>query len=161
MRVIICENDGPMDSLLQPPSATAFDAVSALLSAAAYAVVALGAMVRAPRDARARVFLLVALASIAPYCITALIWREGNAAAWSRAAILAVGLSLLIGSLGLLHFSQVFPSRRPWIRRHGYWLWIGYAVVVIVAVTAVALMPALPSMDQGPTGGFGAVSPEI
>lgn len=148
-----------MDSLLQPPAATAFDAVSAVLSAVVYLLVAIAALARAPNDARVRVFLGVALASAAPYCVTALIWYSGSRAAWSTSVIIIVGFSLMIGSLLLLHFAQVFPWRRPWIRRHGIWLWTGYAGVLLVTMFAVMVVPAVSSVvaDTG-SGGIGAVS---
>jgi hypothetical protein len=167
MRVIICENDAAMDSLLQAPAATAFDAVSALLSASVYLLVALAAIARAPRDARTRVFLAVAAASAAPYCLTALIWRDGGRAVWSRPVIVTVAASLMLGSLALLHFCQVFPWRRPWIRRRQRWLWSGYAAVGLLTVLGASLVPAIDASDGGlgagapGGGGLGAVSAPI
>jgi hypothetical protein len=159
MRVIICENDGAMDSLLKPPAATTFDAVSAVLSALVYLLVAIAALVRRPDDARVRVFLGVALASAAPYCVTALIWYGGASAAWSKGVVILVAFSLMIGSLLLLHFTQVFPWRRPWIRRHGMWLWAGYAVVLLIALGAAMLVPAFSTAtEEMASGGVGAVS---
>jgi hypothetical protein len=151
-----------MDSLL--PAATAFDAASSVLSALLYLIVAAAALVRAPRDVRARVFLLVALASAAPYGISALIWWRGAGAALSGAVVAITSLSLMVGSLALLHFTQVFPWRRPWIRSHGRWLAAGYAAaLVLVAASALItarVMAAIPP-DTG-TGGFGAVvSPDL
>src|SRR3954466_2928962 len=96
MRVIICENDAAMDSLLQAPAATAFDAVSALLSASGYLRGGVAAIARAPRDARTRVFLAVAAASAAPYGLTALIWRDGGHAVWSRPVIVTVAAALAL-----------------------------------------------------------------
>jgi len=148
-----------MDSLLQPPVATAFDAISSLISASLYLAVAIAALAYAPRDPRVRVFLAVALASIAPYGITSLMWLRGSAAAFSPAAIVVTALSLMLGSLALLHFTQLFPWRRPWIRRHRPWLFVGYAaVVVVVAAAALAFAQfAIESSTDG-SGGFGAVS---
>lgn len=147
-----------MDSLLHPPSATAFDAVSSLVSAAVYVLVALAALAQAPHDSRVRVFFLTAIASAAPYCVTALIWQRGSQALLSKAVIVSVGLSLMIGALALLHFAQIFPWRRPWIRRHAAWLWGGYAGVL--AITAIVSF-LTPSFDVSESGGLGAVSPGI
>lgn len=151
MRLIICENGAAMDTmpLLQTPPATAFDAASALLSAAIYGVVALAALLQSPRDVRVRVFAAVAAAAIAPYGVTALIWKRGAQAAWSRPVVIVVGLSLMIGSLALFHFSQVCPWRRPWIRRHGVWLWCGYAAVLVVAAAAFQFTPSFDLDDYG------------
>ena len=133
-----------------------------MLSAVVYLLVAIAALARAPNDARTRVFLGVALASAAPYCVTALIWYGGSGAAWSKGVIIIVTFSLMIGSLLLLHFAQVFPWRRPWIRRHGTWLWAGYAAVLLVTMAAVMLVPAftMGTADTG-SGGIGAVSAGI
>jgi hypothetical protein len=161
MRAIICENDAAMDSLLQPPSATAFDAVSSLLSAAIYTLVGLAALAQAPRDARVRVFLLVALASVAPYCVTAMIWQRGSQVLMSKAVIVTVALSLMINALALLHFAQIFPWRRPWIRRHGAWLWGGYAGVLLIAALVAFLAPSFDVSGDVGSGGVGAVSAEL
>jgi len=160
MSAIICENDGPMEGLLQTPTATAFDAVSSLLSAAVYVLVALAALAQAPRDARVRVFLAVALAGIAPYGVTALIWQQRGQGIWSKAVICTVGLSLMLGSLALFHFAQVFPWRRPWIRAHGIWLWGGYAGVLAIVAAAAFLTP---SFDVGgdQLGAISAGSAEV
>ena len=147
-----------MDALL--PVATAFDAVAAIVSAAVYLAVAFAALARAPHDTRVRVFLLTPLASAAPYGVNTLVWARGSAAAFSRPVIIATSLSLMIGSLALLHFTQVFPWRRPWIRRHGWWLYAAYAaVIVVVTVSALATQSLVVegSVEQG-SGGIGAVS---
>jgi hypothetical protein len=150
-----------MDSLLQPPSATAFDAVSSLLSAAVYVLVGLAALAQAPRDTRVRVFLLVAVASVAPYCVTALIWQHGSQVLWSKAVIVTVALSLMANALALLHFTQIFPWRRPWIRRHGAWLWRGYAGVLVITTLLAFLTPAFDVSGDVGSGGLGAVSAEL
>ena len=55
-----------MDTLLLPPAATAFEMASALVSALLYLAVGIAALARAPRDIRARMFFLTALASARP-----------------------------------------------------------------------------------------------
>src|SRR4051812_1164682 len=160
MHVIICENPHTVDTLLQPPVATMFDAVSSLVSALMYLTVALAAVGYAPRDVRVRLFLAVALASAAPYGITSLMWLRGSSAALSRPVILATALSLMIGSLTLLHFTQVFPWRRPWIRAHGRWLVAGYAAAVLVTAGAAWLSRGigLESSAGSEGGGLGSFS---
>lgn len=151
-----------MDALLQPPVATAFDAISSMASAALYLAVAFAALARAPRDVRTRVFLATAVASAAPYMVTALLWARGTSAAFNVPVITLVALSLMMGSLALLHFTQVFPWRRPWIRSHGAWLYAGY-IVVPLTVAAVLwltldLRAALAGAANAGSGGVGAVS---
>jgi hypothetical protein len=160
MPVIICENDGAMEGLFQTPAVTAFDAVSSFLSAAAYALVALAAVAHAPRDPRTRVFLAIALAGVAPYGITALIWERGSQVATTKAAIVIVGFSLLMGSLLLFHFTQVFPWRRPWIRARAQWLWFGYAGVIALTALGAFLTPSFDVAATG-SGGLGAVSDDF
>lgn len=166
-----------MDTVLPTPSATAFEAIAALVSAALYLIVGVGALVRAPKDVRARVFLATALASIAPYLVTPLIWARGSAAASatpmamgvSLPVIIAVGVSLMLGSLTLFHFTQVFPWRRPWIRAHARWLYAGYlavaiiAAAIVIAAGAVAwkLAGAVGDLEATGSGGLGAVSAGI
>jgi hypothetical protein len=149
-----------MDSLFQAPVATAFDAASSFVSAGAYLAVGFAAVAYAPKDLRARMFLAVALASSAPYGITTLMWFRGSAVAISRPVIIVTALSLMLGSVALLHFTQVFPWRRPWIRVHGRWLIAGYAIILAVTASAAWLTRGIEFTGSG---GLGAVSagPEI
>ncbi|HET7699152.1 MAG TPA: hypothetical protein VFK57_25760 [Vicinamibacterales bacterium] len=146
------------DTVFSPPSATAFDALTSLTSAGVYMIVALAALAQAPHDARVRVFFAVALAGIAPYWITAQIWVWGWPKALSKGAVVFVVLSLMMGSVALFHFTQVFPWRRPWIKAYGSRLWAAY--VVIPALTALVAF-ITPSFTRGGSGGFGAVSPGL
>ena len=141
------------------PSATAFDALSALTSAGVYMIVALAALSQAPRDARVRVFVAVAIAGIAPYWITAQIWVWGSAAL-TKSAVVFVALSLMMGSLALFHFTQVFPWRRPWIRAHGSRLWAAYLVIPAATAVTAFITPGFSAgaFGAGGTGGLGAVS---
>jgi hypothetical protein len=163
-----------MDTVLPTLSATAFEAIAALASAALYLIVGVAAFARAPNDVRTRVFLATALASAAPYSVTAVIWARGSAGPSATPlamgvdlpVVIVVGLSLMFGSLTLFHFTQVFPWRRPWIRSHARWLYAGYLVVAGVAVTiaiaagAVAwkLSGAFGDLEASGSGGLGAVS---
>jgi len=136
-----------------------FDAISSLTSAGVYVIVALAALAQAPHDARVRVFLAVAIAGIAPYWITAQIWVWGWQAALTKSAVVLVALSLMMGSLALFHFSQVFPWRRPWIRIYGSRLWAAYIVIPALTAIVAFLTPGFSFADGG-GGGIGAVSPE-
>jgi hypothetical protein len=149
-----------MDTAFGMPSATAFDAVSALASAGIYIVVAIAALATAPRDPRVRVFLATALAGVAPYYVTAQIWAWGFPAVVTKTMIGLVTLSLMMGSLALFHFTQVFPWRRPWIRAHSRTLWAGYVAVALLVGAAAVLTPGfdMSGIDRSASGGLGAVS---
>jgi hypothetical protein len=143
-----------LNAVLPTPSATLFDAITSLVSAALYIVVAAGALARAPRDPRVRVFALIAITAVAPYSFSALLWAKGGRAL-SMPIVMAVALSLAVGSIALFHFTQVFPWRRPWIARHRVWLVLAYAVLPIVTVAlAVGLL-------EFQVAGVGAVSAGI
>ncbi len=140
--------------MLQPPSATAFDAVASALSLVVYVAVALAAIARAPGDARTRAFLAVALASAVPYLLSPLQWWKGNGV-YTPMAIALTTTAFAIGSVALFHFTQVFPRRRPWIRR--YFPWLGAAYVALPApVAAIAWIVAGFITPAG--GGLGAAS---
>ena len=156
-----------MDTLF-PSVATPFEVFAAIVSAALYLIVGVAAVVRAPRDIRARVFLATAVASAAPYSVTVLLWARGAGAAFTMPVTAMVGLSLMFGSLTLFHFSQVFPWRRPWIRSHGKWLIAGYVLVPIAMAIALwflaplfAALIGLAADEAAGSGGLGAVSAGI
>ena len=151
-----------MDTLLVPPVATTFEMIAALVSAALYLLVGIAVLARAPKDIRARLFFLTALASAPAYLVTVLLWARGSASTFTLPVIAVVGLSLMMGSLALFHFTQVFPWRRPWIRRYSGWLSIGYAgIPVALAIVVWAVGPLLQVLGQAPDtapGGIAAVS---
>lgn len=149
--------------MFQAPAATAFDGVSSFLSAAVYVIVGLAALAQAPRDPRTRVFLAVALAGVAPYGFTAVLWERGPNMVVTKTDIMFVAISLMIGSLCLFHFTQVFPWRRPWIRKHASWLWSGYVGVVTLSGAAAMVVPSfeLAGGSSAGSGGLGAVSPDV
>src|SRR5258708_21660391 len=66
-----------------------------------------------------------------------------------------VALSLMMGSLLLFHFTQVFPWRRPWIRAHLRWLAAGYVVVPIAVAVPAWLFRGLDMAGPGGVGGGG------
>jgi hypothetical protein len=149
-----------MDTLLLPPAATAFEMASALASALLYLAVGIAALARAPRDIRARMFFLTALASAPAYLVTVLLWARGPQATFTLPVMAVVGLSLMMGSLTLFHFTQVFPWRRPWIRAHWTWLLIAYLVVPGASAATAWLFNGLTisATDGEGAGGMGAVS---
>ncbi len=143
-----------MDTAFTPPVATTFEALTAIVSAALYLIVGAAALIHARRDVRARVFFATALASAAPYSVTVLLWARGSAATFTLPVTAGVGLSLMMGSLTLLHFTQVFPWRRPWIRAHGKWLFGGYVTVPVAVAGAAWLF----TRTFGSVSDFGTVA---
>ncbi|HVD92191.1 MAG TPA: hypothetical protein VNC21_07910 [Vicinamibacterales bacterium] len=151
-----------MDGLFAPPVATTFEAVSAIVSALIYLGVGVAAFARAPRDVRTRVFFATALASAGPYSVTTLLWARGSGAAFLLPVMIVVGVSLMLGSLTLFHFTQVFPWRRPWIRAHWRWLLAGYIVTPVAAALSAGMIGAVfAAIDTSGSGGLGAVSSGI
>jgi hypothetical protein len=147
-----------METMFVAPSATAFDALTSIASAGIYVIVALAVLAHAPRDPRARLFLATAIASIAPYLVTAQIWAWGFERTFTKATIALLTLSLMIGSLALLHFTQLFPWRRPWIRRHEGKLLAGYVIAALLVAGGAILTPSFDMVAGAGGGGIGAVS---
>ena len=79
-----------MDTVFPPLTATRFDAVTSAVSAAVYLLVALAALLRAPRDSRTGVFLLVAVTGLAPYLLPAYAWFRPGAFTKPVVSVLAV-----------------------------------------------------------------------
>lgn len=151
-----------MDTLFATPVATIYEVAGAIVSAALYLIVGLAAVARAPRDVRARVFLATGITSAPPYLVTVLLWARGPGAAFTVPVIALVGLSLMLGSLALFHFTQVFPWRRPWIRAHWRWLLAGYVglptAMAVPMFMLMAFMVATTRIAETGSGGVGAVS---
>jgi hypothetical protein len=147
-----------MDMVFPPPLATTFEVFAAIVSGVLYLAVGVAAFVHAAHDIRARLFVATALASAAPYSFTVLLWARGSGAAFTVPMIAAVALSLMMGSLLLFHFTQVFPWRRPWIRAHFRWLTAGYVVVPIAVAVPAWLFRGL---DMAGLGGLAAVSADL
>jgi hypothetical protein len=150
-----------MDGMLQPSSATAFDAIASCVSLVVYLGVGVVVLIRRPGDVRARVFLVIALTSAVPYFLSLLQWWKGGGV-YTPTAVAATTAAFAIGSAALFHFTQVFPSRRPWIRAHGRWLIAAYALplvpVALVAWVLGTIMIEMQSAAQTGSGGLGAVS---
>lgn len=113
-----------------------------MISLAVYVAVGLAAVAAAPRDLRTRLFLLVAVANVAPYGLTIASWRGVSFENLPRWAWVALLTSLGIGVVALLHFLQIFPWRRPWIVRYGGWLYALYAAAALIAILLVVSAPA-------------------
>ena len=144
-----------MNGMLQAPSATGFDAAASVASLLVYLAVALVAVARAPRDARARTFLAVAVASAIPYALSPLQWWKGDAV-YTPAVIALTSTAFTVGSVALFHFTQVFPRRRPWIARHFRWVAAAYVVLPLpVAVMSRALDALLVSAGGPGAAGLG------
>ena len=145
-----------MEGMLQPSSATAFDAVASLVSLTVYVGAALIVLARRPRESHARVFLAVAVASAVPYLTTALQWMKGNGI-YTLPIVALTAAAFSVGSVALFHFTQLFPWRRPWVQRHFLWIALAHCVLpwpvaFIAWVVAALLAPVAMS------GSIGAVS---
>jgi hypothetical protein len=145
---------------LQTPSVTALDAAASIVSLLVYLGVAVVAMARRPDDARARTFLVVAVASAVPYALSPLQWWKGTAA-YTPLVISLTSTAFALGGVALFHFTQVFPSKRPWIARHFRWIAAAYLVLPlpVAAMSWRAGAFLLAGQSQG-GGGVGAVSPD-
>jgi hypothetical protein len=149
-----------MDGMLQPPSATAFDAAASLVSLLVYLGVACAALARAPRDVRARSFLAIAVASAVPYALSPLQWWKGIGV-YSPMVIALASAAFAAGAAALFHFTQVFPQRRPFIARHFLWVALAYLVPVPVWGLAWSVGKMFAGAVTTGSGGLGAVSPEL
>jgi hypothetical protein len=135
-----------MDTIFPPLTATRFDAVTSAVSAVVYLLVALAALLRAPRDSRTGVFLLVAVTGLAPYLLPAYAWfRPG---AFSKPLVSVLAVSLVLGSLALFHFTQIFPWRRPWIRRYFELLLTGYGLGPPIVLGLIWFAPSQPEQIE-------------
>ncbi len=128
---------------LQMPTMTALDAVTQGIAALAYLAIGTAAWLRAPADPRTRVFLAAALANAAAFGLPAVSWVRGNSdplnlARWQMAALLS---ALGLGALLLLHFMQVFPRRRPWIRGAPWQLPAAYVLTPLVIGGLIVYWP--------------------
>jgi hypothetical protein len=139
---------------------TALDAVASIVSLLVYLGVAVVAMARRPDDPRARTFLIVAVASAVPYALSPLQWWKGTAA-YTPLVISLTSTAFTIGGVALFHFTQVFPSRRPWIARHFRWIAAAYLVLPLpVAAMSWAAGALLVAGQSQGAGDIGAISPE-
>lgn len=139
-----------MNSAFEPPVFTLLDAVVQAIAGLAYLAVGVAAWAAHPRDLRTRLFLGVALASMVGFAVPIYAWMYGIVEMLSlpRAAWATMLVSLAIGSLLLFHFSQEFPRTRPWIRRWGRWIRIGYVAAPAAAAGLVALAPTAEGADN-------------
>ena len=127
---------------------TAFDTWTGVVSAALYLLVAGAALARAPKDSRTRAFGAIALASITPYLLPTVMGRLGTGTLLTVATV-STAVSLAAGSVALFHFTQVFPSTRPWSESHPLWLAAAYIVLPLAAaIGAAAAMPIVRTMSD-------------
>ena len=131
------------DPALPMPVLTALDAVTQGIAAVVYLVIGAAAWLRAPADPRTRVFLGAACANAAAFGLPAVTWLRGTSdplhfARWQMAALLS---ALGLGALLLLHFTQVFPRRRPWIRSAPRQLPAAYVLTPLVIGGLIVYWP--------------------
>lgn len=128
---------------LQMPTLTGLDAATQGIAALVYLAIGAAAFVRAPADPRTRVFLAAAGANAVAFGLPAISWMRGgsgplNFARWQMAALLsALGLSALL----LLHFMQIFPRRRQWIRSAPWQLPAAYLLTPLVIGGLIVYWP--------------------
>lgn len=139
-----------MDTAFAPPLITTVDAVTQTLTGAVYLLVGVAAWVRLPHDVRTRLFLAMSLANVVGFAVPVLAWMYGarELLALPRSAFAALLVSLALASLLLFHFCQVFPRRRPWIRRFGKWVHAGYVVVPLAAAGLIFLAPSPDNVEN-------------
>jgi hypothetical protein len=143
--------------MLQPPTVTAFDAAASAGSLLVYGGVALAAIGRAPEDARARAFLLVALASAVPYALSPLQWWKGTDV-YTPGVIALTSGAFTVGAIALFHFTQVFPNRRPFIAVHFRWILAAYLLLPLPVAALAWMVAALLVQSSANTGGgLGAI----
>lgn len=113
------------------PQLTAFDAVTLLISATIYLAIGAAALAQAPRDERTRVFCALGIAHAIGFSLPSVGWMLGvtDPEAFKRIPLGIMFAALSLGALLMFHFSQVFPTRRPWIRGSGPQLPIAYALI--------------------------------
>jgi hypothetical protein len=150
-----------MDAILHAATTPAFDAVAALVTLAVSLAIAAAAFARAPGDSRARVFLTLTVSGAVAYLFVVLQWVAPHSAL--RGGIIALTTAgFCVNCAATLHFTQVFPSRRPWIRDHRGWMIAGYLVPPLPAAAAAWFVGGIVAQisagaDAG-AGGLGAVS---
>lgn len=132
-----------MNSALESPVFTALDAVTQTITGVTYLAVGIAAVLKLPRDIRTRLFLGVALANAGGFAVSIVAWVYGTRDILSlgRVPIGTMLGSIVLGSLLLFHFCQVFPRHRPWILRFRRWLLAGYVVAPLATVGLVAAGP--------------------
>ena len=124
-----------------PASVATFEAILSAVSAALYSSSRVPRSLRAPRDPRARLFVLIAFTNLAPYLVPVLFWSRGQVD-FTKPVILSLGVSVTIGSLALFHFLQIFPVAAPVDPAARRWLVAGYLVCPLVVAAVIAVMPA-------------------
>jgi hypothetical protein len=133
----------PDASALQMPALTALDAATQGLAALAYLAVGAVAWLRARADPRTRVFLAAALVNVVAFSLPAAAWTRGTSdpfqlGRWQMVMLLT---ALALSALLLLHFMQVFPRRRPWIRGAPWQLPAAYVVTPMVVGGLILYWP--------------------
>jgi hypothetical protein len=128
----------------QLPSFTGIDALTQGVSGVLYVLVGVAAWLSVRGDSRTRVFLGLALANAAAFALPTVAWLSGTADLTSlgRASVGALICAFLIGSVVLFHFCQVFPRRRPWIRRFSILVTLLYVGIPVIVAGLVLLAPS-------------------
>jgi hypothetical protein len=134
-----------MDLMTLPtPVFTGLDAVTLGIASVCYLAIGLAAWLRARHDIRTRVFLAYSIANVIVFAVPTLWWLRGTTdpRQLPPAAFAAIMAALGGGALGLFHFTQVFPRKRPWIRTSGIQMPIAYALAPPAIAGLVLFAPA-------------------
>lgn len=129
---------------LPMPVFTSLDGVTNAIAALCYLAIGIAAWLRARHDSRTRVFLGFSIANAIVSGVPTLWWLQGTTdpGQLPATAFTAVLAGLGAGALLLFHFTQVFPRRRPWIKRWGILLAIAYCVVPPAIAGLIRFTPA-------------------
>ncbi len=135
---------------IETPTFTALDVATQALAGVLYLAVGIAAWLKLRHDIRTRLFLGVALANAGGFAVPIVAWTSGTKDILSLDRVLlgTMLVSIVLGSLLLFHFCQVFPRRRPWIQRFRRWLIAGYAVAPLATFGLIAAAPSQEDLQN-------------
>ena len=126
------------------PEMTALDAAQQTVAGIFYLAIAAAAFVYAPRDPRTQVFFGFSVANAVAFGVTVFAWFTGvtNPLEMNRTFQAISFSALCLGGLLLFHFSQIFPSRRPWITRSGVQMPAAYILTPAIVMSLAYFWPS-------------------
>jgi hypothetical protein len=132
-----------MDANAAQPALTGIEVAAHALGALCYLAVGVPALVRAPRDARTRVFFGMAVLNLVTFAVTLITAARGytDPTTMPRQWLALMLATFAVAALLLFHFTQVFPRQRPWLKTSGIQMAIGYVLAPAVIVVMVWFWP--------------------